>query len=75
MTQTAAILLDSSKLSIHDPHEVRLRLNDLVKSGELTPHEIEKGTTFSSSVVSQYLGDKYEGDTVKIENAMKRFLV
>jgi DNA transposition AAA+ family ATPase len=53
--------------------EIKSTLRALLESGELTQRQISKFTSFSASVISQALDNKYEGDAEKIDDALARF--
>ncbi len=66
-------LIEQAQFTTDKPQEVRSRINGLLEAGEFTLRPIAKFTGYSTSVISQYLGDKYEGDVEKIEESVARF--
>lgn len=66
-------LIESVRAESEMPAEVRARIVKLVNEGTVKTRDIERFTSYSSSVISQYLNNKYTGDVEKIEAAMQRY--
>lgn len=66
-------LIEKSSFTSDSPAEAIKFLRTGVENGKIKLREIENFTEFSSSVISQTLNEKYEGDIDKITDALVRF--
>jgi DNA transposition AAA+ family ATPase len=75
MAPNAASKLSLIEQSQHNESsdEIKSTLRSLLESQEITQRQISKFTSFSASVISQALDNKYEGDAEKIDDALARF--
>ncbi|TAK51473.1 MAG: hypothetical protein EPO24_15915 [Bacteroidetes bacterium] len=66
-------LIEQADLTRDNPEEIKVKVKNLLKEGIITLRDIAKVTAYAAPTISQFLNDEYEGDTLKLGNAITKF--